>query len=110
MEKPGLGYAVSAIRSETVLHRPAVAAMEQGARPKPPPLRRSWLGKLEDVPGRDAGRRLNLAGDLDGREREFDAIGIERRGSSKRADRQTRRPRIALRPGWTELSLRPPGQ
>ena len=71
MEKPGLGYAVSAIRSETVLHRPAVAAMEQGARPKPPPLRRSWLGKLEDVPGRDAGRRLNFAGDLDGREHEL---------------------------------------
>ena len=90
---------------------PAVAAMEQRAGSKPPPLRRrSWLGKLEDVPGRDAGRRLNFAGDLDGRKREFDAIGIERRGSSKRADRQTRRPRIALRPGWTELSLRPPGQ
>jgi len=84
--------------------------MEQEARSKPPPLCRSWLGKLEDVPGRDAGRRLNLAGNLDGREGEFDAIGIERRGSSKRADRQTRRPRIALRPGWTELSLRPPGQ
>ena len=89
---------------------PAAAAMEQGARSKPPQLRRSRLGKLEDVPGRDAGRRLNFTGDLDGREREFDAIGIERRGSSKRVDRQTRRPRIALRPGWTELSLRPPGQ